>query len=533
MTTYGRPGVYVSETPLPQSINVVENSSSRGVFIGALPKGPIVPTAVSSWSQFVKTFGGPSTKYMLPTSIYHFFSNGGRNAIIVRSAGSNDGVDDVTPVSASTTFLDAASDGSLVLSCISPGAWANSGGDSEVSATITGNANNYFNVSIYQKVGSTTQLVEQFNDLLVDPNSSRYAVAIINAGSNLVTASWSVEGGARPAGTTASPVTQTFSGGVTAVDNVVTANGSAVRALKLVDYQDALALLDVIDAPMVINLPDVAYYFTTGGDTNDLTDQEEIYSELVSYCELRNDAFAVLDTPLGYAVSDALSFAEAVKSTNDGGAAAIYYPWVSVPDTLRNIPGATMLVPPGAGVVGQYLATDSTRGVFKTPAGLNNRVALAVSTERRFTNAELDDLNAAAVPVNPIRAVPGSGIVIMGGRTLKNVPGDRYINVRRTLIYLKKELTDMSAFAVFENNDYRLWKQLRASLGRFLLDFWSNGGLRGATPAQSFYIKCDETNNTVADVLAGQVNIEIGVALEYPAEFVVINIGQMTGDATL
>jgi hypothetical protein len=100
------------------------------------------------------------------------------------------------------------------------------------------------------------------------------------------------------------------------------------------------------------------------------------------------------------------------------------------------------------------------------------------------------------------------------------------------MIFLKKEMTDRSTFAVFENNSERLWNQIRTSLGNFLRDYWSQGGLRGATPAAAYYVKCDASNNTPQQILTGRVNIEIGVAVEYPAEFIVISIGQITGSAT-
>jgi phage tail sheath protein FI len=182
--------------------------------------------------------------------------------------------------------------------------------------------------------------------------------------------------------------------------------------------------------------------------------------------------------------------------------------------------------------MGIYLATDASRGVFKTPAGYGTRVANAVAVESSLTNANLDDLNVAAAPVNAIRNIPGAGIVIMGGRTMNNTPGERYINVRRSLIFLKHELNARSTFAVFENNDTILQNQLRTALGNFLRTYWAQGGLRGSTPAQAFYVKCDAQNNSSADLAAGRVNIEVGVAVEYPAEFIVISIGQITGSAT-
>ena len=183
-------------------------------------------------------------------------------------------------------------------------------------------------------------------------------------------------------------------------------------------------------------------------------------------------------------------------------------------------------------MAGQFLATDASRGPSKTPAGLNNVIALAVSTEHPFTNAELDAINVSTSPINAIRNVPGAGIVAMGGRTLDNTPNNRYINIRRSLIFIEKNLNDLTSFAVFENNDSRLWLRLRTVLNAFLLSYWQSGGLRGTNPGQAYYVKCDSTTTTFADIQNGRVNIEVGVALQYPAEFVVIKIGQLTGNAS-
>lgn len=526
MATYSRPGVFVNEVALPQVINTVNNGSAVGVFVGAFPKGPVTPTLVSSWTEFVKLFGKPSTSYNGPSAVYHFFANGGTNTYIVRSVGTVNGLDPVSAANASVTLTDSSDVDSLDIIAKNPGTWANSKLYVEVTA---GPDAATFNITVSEDIAGSVQIVEQFRDLSILESNSRYVVPVLAAGSKYVTASRGVYTGDVPA----AAGLKVLSGGDSAVDQYVADNGNANKALVEADYVTALGLLDVLTNPLVINLPDVAYLYAAGGDNDDYAAQVSIYTTLVDYVDTRGDAFAVVDTARGLEVADALDAAADSKGAANGSNAAIYYPWVAVSDTLRNIPGATVLVPPGPAVIGKYLSTDAARGVFKTPAGLGTNIALAVATERRFTNAELDSLNAAAVPVNAIRNVPGAGIVIMGGRTLKNVTGDRYINVRRTLIHLKKELEDRSAFAVFENNDYRLWNAITSALSGYLLDFWSNGGLRGATPQEAFYVKCDSTTNTQADIFNGQVNIEIGVALEYPAEFIVISLGQITGNASL
>jgi len=225
--------------------------------------------------------------------------------------------------------------------------------------------------------------------------------------------------------------------------------------------------------------------------------------------------------------------------TASGGNAAIYYPWLAIPDTSKSVPGVTKNVAPGGAILGIYQDTDASRGVHKAPAGYGASVNVAVDLEydasgraRRLTNDQLDTLNTAPRPVNPIRVAPGAGIVVMGARTLNNVSPNRYVNMRRSMIYIKKQVELRSQFAVFENNDEYLWRQLRSSLSNFLNMYWQQGGLRGASPEQAFYVKCDGTTTGDSDIANGQVNIQIGVALEYPAEFVVINIGQLTGSAT-
>jgi phage tail sheath protein FI len=186
-------------------------------------------------------------------------------------------------------------------------------------------------------------------------------------------------------------------------------------------------------------------------------------------------------------------------------------------------------VGPAGAVAGLYMQTDKQTGPFKSPAGIAATLRGVVAIEAAFTAGELDFLNANPSPVNAIRSLPGAGVVVMGARTLKNDgSANKYVNMRRSLIFLKKSLNDLTQFALFENNDERLWARLRASISVFLTGYWNQGGLRGNLSADAFFIKCDAENNPAEDIASGEVHIEIGVALQYPAEFVVINLSQKT-----
>ena len=239
--------------------------------------------------------------------------------------------------------------------------------------------------------------------------------------------------------------------------------------------------------------------------------------------------FVVID-PINDTVANQLTLAAAYTQTSFG---AVYYPPITINDPTNSTPGTVIAAAnPGGAIVGKYAATDKSRGVFKAPAGLSVRIAGAVSVPA-LTNANLDALNSASAPVNAIRYINGSGIVIMGARTLEPGYSTMYVPVRRSLIFLEKALVDLTNFAIFEPNDTILYRRISAVVTNFLNNFWVQGGLRGATPQQAFFVLCDTTNNTLSSVEAGQVNIQVGVALQRPAEFVVINIGQFDGGATV
>ena len=118
---------------------------------------------------------------------------------------------------------------------------------------------------------------------------------------------------------------------------------------------------------------------------------------------------------------------------------------------------------------------DATVGVFRAPAGVIAGLNNAVGVQTKFTDTELGDLNSQNI--NVVRSVVGSGICVMGGRTRKTYGADRYVSARRTLIYIKEVMKRSTQFAVFENNDQRLWSALRMSAERILRPLWEAGGL--------------------------------------------------------
>lgn len=357
----------------------------------------------------------------------------------------------------------------------------------------------------------------------MDSTDARYALSVINTASAYLVASLPASPSETEApdnnpsvtGTNAIPVPVALTSG---------RNGIAPSSTILTT---AISLFDTIDSSLVMNLPGITATATING--------------ALSYAYNRGDVFVIIDPVPGTVVgpvgtSGTQLYQAATYGNNETGSyGAVYYPQIVISDPtvgLGSATGTTKSVAPGGAIAGLYASTDASRGVFKAPAGLQSRIAGAVSVTP-LSSSDLDALNSAAVPVNAIKYVPGSGIVVMGSRTLKAGYVDRYVPVRRTLIYLRKSLKDLSEFAVFEPNDPALWRRVNSTLSSFLTNFWAQGGLSGATPAQAFYVKVDSTNNTPASIDNGELTIEVGVSLQRPAEFVIIKIGQFNGSTTV
>jgi hypothetical protein len=381
-----------------------------------------------------------------------------------------------------------------------------------ILASAQGGAD-YFTLAVYYGGTTDAYKVETFTDITMNPANSNYAIAVINATSNYIVAT--DRNVSNTYASTDNPATVAVSGSTalsTGSDGYTTTGiPSTVVAAKV-------SAFDAVTVPLVLNAPGI----TTATDVN----------TLLTYAAGRQDMFVVIDAQL--TPSDVTSQLNLANTYTASAYGAVYYPNLNVPNPQSSVPGATVVAYNGGAVVAKYVTTDASRGVFKSPAGLDVRLSGVVSTTT-ISNTDLDNLNVGNstgssgtvfTPVNAIRYIPGSGFVIMGARTLSTSYANKYVSVKRSIIYLRKTLTDLTSFAVFEPNDQRLWNRVKTTVEASLINFWQQGGLRGASPADAFYVKCDGTNNTSQTIANGQVIVEVGVALQRPAEFVVIRISQ-------
>lgn len=492
-----RPGVYITESVLTTPIIAEPAAAAAGALVAPLPSGPTAPTLVTSWYQFSQLFGGLDSAYDATFAANMFFRSGGRELFVNRVVKSD-------AVAAAATLKTTDNTTWLTFTAKGKGAFGNN-----LRVSVTKNINNLYDVVVLKDAGvsdtisggvvtdgsADDEILESFSNLNLGAFGDQTAVNIFTIRSQYLSLAWNPSASAKTI--TSSLATLPLTGGSDGTSGTL-------------DYTSALDALAQVDRTMVVFLPGV-----TDGT---------IVASVVAKVEA-NKWFFVADTDAGVTAAQAVTYAGTLPATSY---AAVYYPHLWVADPTNASRDAIRLVPPSGAVAGTYLATDATRGVFKSPAGVETALNGVVAVERTLTSAELDALNNDLTPVNAIRVVAGVGPAVMGARTLQQTTAARYVNVRRSLTYLNREMKNRLEFAVYRNNDAALWEQMRTVLDSFLVGFWNAGGLRGGVKAQAYYIKIDSENNSPSDIANGIVNVEVGVALQYPAEFIKVQLTQQT-----
>lgn len=251
-----------------------------------------------------------------------------------------------------------------------------------------------------------------------------------------------------------------------------------------------------------------------------------VVSEALTYCQRRR-AFMILDVPAR------IDTMQEIRDWIDDNAgfrhrnAATYFPRLLIPDPENDF--LPRSVGASGTIAGIYARTDSTRGVWKAPAGLDARLRGVSELDFKMTDAENGSINP--IGVNAIRVFPVHGQVVWGARTLDGADVAasewKYVSVRRTALMIEESLFRGTKWVVFEPNDEPTWAKVRQNVGAFMMGLFRQGAFQGSTPEKAFYVKCDGETTTANDRNLGIVNVEVGFAPLKPAEFVVIKIQQI------
>jgi phage tail sheath protein FI len=243
----------------------------------------------------------------------------------------------------------------------------------------------------------------------------------------------------------------------------------------------------------------------------------------IAYCEGRKDMFFVFSSPKGKTkggVSDTNSVQYWFETNGfNSSYSACYYPWLKCIDEDGNF----YFAPPDGAVLNLYVRIDNTRTVAKAPAGYLYPLYGVYGVETEITDVEQESLFPR---INCIRRFPGAGIVVWGARTTSMDDAWKYITERRTFIYAAKSLMIGLRWVVFEPNTEDLWLRVSASTMAFCLSMFRAGMLKGKTPSEAFYVKCDASVNPPEDIEKGIFRVKVGLAVAKPAEFVEIVLAQ-------
>ena len=232
------------------------------------------------------------------------------------------------------------------------------------------------------------------------------------------------------------------------------------------------------------------------------------------------------DSKLGKYVAEC--FADMSDSARNNVHSALLMNWPEYKYAVNKVKDYLNLLPPSAAMAGIYTMVDNTRGVWKSPANVS--INFVNSPTEDISDLEQEDLNMPmnGKAINAIRTFPGEGVKVWGARTLDGNSQDwRYVNVRRTMLYIEESVKNAAKAYVFEPNVANTWLNMKSMIGSFLSSVWKQGGLAGAVPEDAFAVQVGlgETM-TQDDVLNGIIRITVLVAITRPAEFIEITFQQ-------
>jgi phage tail sheath protein FI len=538
--TFTFPGVYIEE--IPSGVHTITGvATSIAAFVGWAAQGPTTEaTLVLSWADFANQFGGLDSRSYLGYAVNQFFANGGQQAYIVRlvsdATGGNTAaalssvqitklIFDATASPSKVTITQGAT-GGLTLSAANPGSWGKNY-NIEIQPRIDDYTRFSLSVVYIDPVTSARNPVESYQNLSLSPTDTqaRYVVNIINEQSRFISASMGspaltlTNTGGVPTSPKSSLVGSiALNASAPGDDGTVLNPGNTAGAFETALNHNPAATgggIHLLDTVPIFNLLCVPGEGTAA-----------VIADLQTYC-LNQRAFVIVDSQSIDTFNTLQNGPSGITGVNAINS-ALYFPWVNQFDPQLNM---TRAFPPSGFVAGLYAATDTARGVWKAPAGIDVSLSGESGLAINLTNDQNGFLNVAAV--NCLRNFPVYGDVIWGARTLRGndqVGSEwKYVPIRRLALFLESSLYDGTQWVVFEPNDEKLWGQIRLNVGAFMQGLFLQGAFQGTTAQQAYFVKCDAENNPQSSIDQGIVNILVGFAPLYPAEFVVIQIQQMAG----
>lgn len=570
MAIYVSPGVYTREIDL--SLYIPKLSSTILGMVGTAPKGPIDrATYISTWPQFVETFGQPVPSHLMGYAAQEFLREG--NQLWVVRVTEHDEFNDTKAKEGSCTVVSAATEGESVFTirCIWQGTWGNSircvvrdgtpfyDKDNTLVDKISATGGKSFRIDVYEE----NDLVEIWDQLTLTPvydnrGQSRFVETVIGnkiygendfatvARSKYISVSV-VDNALKPyLGTSSSAgycwyFDPTHFQVTPTVTYTKQQGDDAIAALK---DSDVIGLYDSsasrrIGMEIFINAEELDINLLCAPGFS----SDAVISAMLTLCSTRHDCMAIVDPPMGLGVQEVVEWhngilTAGVVSDNTPGDSpavgypavainstygALYWPWTEIYDAYN---AQRIWIPPSAHAIKVYAYNDREGELWYAPAGFNRGMLTNVlNVEYNASEGDRNLLYGNQNAVNPIVVFPKDGAAIWGQRTLQRKPTatDR-VNVRRLLLYLRKVIATAVKYMVFEPNDDRTWRRFKFLVEPYLRNVASRRGLfGGAEGAESFRVICDETTNTPEVIDSNQMIGRIFIKPTRAAEFIQVD----------
>jgi phage tail sheath protein FI len=269
-------------------------------------------------------------------------------------------------------------------------------------------------------------------------------------------------------------------------------------------------------------------------------------SLMIDTCAERADALALIDLPDVYIPpheeyltrvnrigTTPVNAANALKNRRiDSSYGATFYPWVQTVDAGTSQP---VWVPPSVAMMGVLASSEKASEVWFAPAGFNRggltdgAAGIPVSAvSERLSSRDRDTLYESRI--NPIASFPSEGIVVFGQKTLQERPSalDR-INVRRLVIFLKKQISILSTQVLFEQNVQATWNNFKALIDPLLSSVQTRLGI---TDYRLILDRSTTTPDLIdRNILYAKIMVKPARAIEYIAiDFVIASSGASFDD---
>jgi hypothetical protein len=563
------PGVFQNESD--QSLVQRGIVGSATAIVGPTVLGqPYVPTYVTSYSEFAQKFGESFKsgsyyyEYFTSLAAKDFFQNGGQTLLVTRVISGSTGLSTYASASVSSSNNSA----SFQLETLAWGDVMNNVGPINAGALASGSSTNVrwevtqvntgsgtFTLTIRAGNDNTAQpnYLETWSNLSLDPGLPNYISRVIgdirpvyrldtdfnpyidSIGSytnaslyvrvksvlapqpDSIDNNGNYKTGSYAAGLPAvgsGSLAGAFAGGLTNGaaspslfnENISTTN---VQGFAPADYNTAFNLLANKDEYRfnVLLAPGVGL-------------DNAASSRMISICEERGDAIAMVDCKVYGAV---VSSAAAAASGQSSNYAATYWPWIQLFSTAL---GQNVWCPPSTVMGGVLAFNDQVGAEWFAPAGLNRGgVPSVLRAERKLTQSDRDALYLGNV--NPLATFPGEGVVVFGQKTLqkKSTALDR-VNVRRLLIALKDYIGQVGNTLVFEQNTQVTRNRFLSQVNPYLDSVVQRQGL------YAYRVVMDESNNTPDVIDRNQLVGQIYIQPTKTAEFIILNFNVQPTGAT-